>query len=361
VCPVHGDGHTYPEVGTPYDEPMTGTSMKAITYGSYGGPDVLSVSEVVRPHPADGEVSIRVQAAEACKSDTEMRSCSFSASWLSVPMRLVLGVRRPRRPILGLYFAGVIDAVGPGVEGFAVGDEVYGTTGLRLGAYGEYLVLPAKATIAPKPTSMTFAEAAALPLGASNALNGLRRAEVGAGDRVLVNGAGGAIGAYGVQIARLMGGEVTAVDAAYKESFVRSMGATTFVDYHTTDLATLGDRFDVIFDMVPSTPIRRMLDLLQPDGRYVSGNPRFTTMLRASRLPFTDDRIHTATDGESRAALTELAAMVDEGKLVGIVDRVLPMEQAAEAHRLVDTEQRLGAVVLAIGPDAQQHRAAITT
>ena len=335
--------------------------MKAITYDSYGGPEVLSVGEVERPQPADGELSIRVQAAEACKSDTEMRSCSFSASWLSVPMRLVLGVRRPRRSVLGLYFAGVVDAVGAGVDGFEVGDEVYGTTGLRLGAYGEHLVLPAKAAIAAKPSSMTFAEAAALPLGAANALNGLRRAEVGAGDRVLINGAGGVIGAYGVQIARMMGAEVTGVDAARKESFVRSMGAATFVDYQTTDPATLDDRFDVIFDMVPSTPIRRMLDLLEPDGRYVSGNPRLSTMLRASRLPFTDDRIHVATDGDTRAAFEELAAMVDAGELVGIVDRVLPMEQAAEAHRLVDTEQRLGAIVLAIGLDAERHRASTTT
>lgn len=335
--------------------------MRAITYDSYGGPEVLSISEVERPQPADDQVSIRVQAAEACKSDTEMRSCSFSASWLSVPMRLVLGVRRPRRPVLGLYFAGVIEAVGSDVTGFEVGDEVYGTTGLRLGSYGEHLVLPAKAIMAPKPTSMTFAEAAALPLGACNALNGLRRAEVGAGDKVLINGAGGVIGAYGVQIARMLGAEVTGVDAAHKESFVRSMGAATFVDYQATDVMTLDDRYDVIFDMVPSTPIRRMLALLGPDGRYVSGNPRFTTMLRASRLPLTDDRIQTATDGESRAAFTELAAMVDEGHLVGIVDRVLPMEQVAEAHRLVDAEQRLGAIVLAIGPDAEQRRASTTT
>ncbi|MCB0967187.1 MAG: NAD(P)-dependent alcohol dehydrogenase, partial [Ilumatobacter sp.] len=276
-------------------------------------------------------------------------------------MRLALGVRRPRRHVLGLYFAGVIDAVGTDVEGFEVGDEVYGTTGLRLGSYGEHLVLPAKAIIAPKPTSMTFAEAAALPLGASNALDGLRCAEVGSGDRVLVNGAGGVIGAYGVQIARMLGGEVTGVDAAYKESFVRSMGAIDFVDYRSTDVTTLDDRFDVIFDMVPSSRVSRMLDLLEPDGRYVSGNPRLSTMLRASRLPFTDERVHVATAGESRAAFAELAAMVDAGQLVGIVDRVLPMEQAAEAHRLVETEQRLGAIVLAIGPDAEQRRAAAST
>ncbi|MEZ5298822.1 MAG: NAD(P)-dependent alcohol dehydrogenase [Ilumatobacteraceae bacterium] len=262
---------------------MTEPTMRAITYHAYGGPEVLSVGEVARPQPAEGELSIRVQAAEACKSDTEMRSCTFSASWLSVPMRLVLGVRRPRRHVLGLYFAGVIDAVGPDVEGFEVGDEVYGTTGLRLGSYGEHVVLPAKATIAAKPTSMTFAEAAALPLGASNALNGLRRAGVGAGDRVLVNGAGGVIGAYGVQIARVLGAEVTGVDAAYKEVVRQIDGRHRLrrLPDHRRHHARRPLRRDPRHGAVVTGP--RMLDLLQPDGRYVSGNPRLSTMFRATR------------------------------------------------------------------------------
>jgi NADPH:quinone reductase-like Zn-dependent oxidoreductase len=336
---------------------MASTSMRAITYRTYGGPEVLSIAKLAWPEPADDQVSIRVQAAEASKSDAEMRSFTYGVKWFWVPMRLGLGVRRPRRSVLGLYFAGVVESVGPDVRGFEVGDEVYGSTGLRLGAYGECAVLPAKAVIAPKPSSMTFAEAAGVPLGAANALHFLRRAGVKAGDRVLINGAGGVIGAYGVQIARMMGGEVTGIDAGHKESFVRNMGATNFVDYQTTDATTPDSRYDVIFDMVPSTSVSRMLGLLKPGGRYAHGNPRLTTLLRAPLSRFTDKRIHVAFADENRAVLSELAAMIDAGHLSSIVDRVLPMEQASEAHRLVDTEERAGAIILAIGPDANQQRA----
>ena len=215
----------------------------------------------------------------------------------------------------------------------------------------------ARAVIAAKPTSMTFAEAAAVPLGAINALHFLRRSEVEPGDSVLIIGAGGVIGAYGVQVARMMGGEVTGVDAAHKESFVRSMGATVFVGYQTTDVTSLDNRYDVIFDMVPSTPVSKMLGLLKPGGRYAHGNPRLTTLIRARLARFTDERIHVSQAHENRAVLEELAAMIDAGELSSIVDRVLPMEQASEAHRLVDTEQRVGAIVLAIGPDANEQRA----
>ncbi len=336
---------------------MAGETMRAIIYRTYGGPEVLSVAELARPKPADGQLLIRVQAAEASKSDTEMRSFTYGVKWFWLPMRLALGVRRPRRGLLGIYFAGVVEAVGPDVRGFEAGDEVYGSAGLRLGAYAEYLVLPAKAVIAAKPSSMTFAEAAAVPLGALNALHFLRRAEVKPGDQVLINGAGGVIGAYGVQVAQMMGGEVTGVDAAHKESFVRSMGASAFLDYQTTDLTTLDSRYDVIFDMVPSTSVSQMLDLLKPGGRYANGNPRLKTLLRAPLSRFTDKRIHVAFADESRAGLEELAAMIDAGELSSIVGQVLSMEQAPEAHRLVDTEQRVGAIVLAIGPDATEQRA----
>ena len=249
---------------------MASQTMRAITYRAYGGPDVLSVAELTRPQPADDEILIRVEAAEASKSDTEMRSFRYDVKWFWLPLRLALGVRRPRRSVLGIYFSGVVEAVGPDVSDFAVGDEVYGATGLRLGAYGEFVVLPARAAIAAKPASMTFAEAAAVPLGAINALHFLRRAEVEPGDSVLINGAGGVIGAYGVQVARMMGGEVTGVDAAHKETFVRSMGATDFVDYQTTDVTSLDNRYDVIFDMVPSTPVSKILGLLKPGGRYAA-------------------------------------------------------------------------------------------
>lgn len=327
--------------------------MQAITYRRYGGPDVLSVSEVERPRVGAGELLVRVQAVEASKSDCEMRSFHYSVKWFLVPMRLFLGVRRPRRRVLGIYFAGVVDEVGDGVVGFAPGDAVFGSAGLRLGAYAEFLTVPATSPIAPKPASLTFAEAAAAVLGPVNGLHFVRQAGVRPGDRVLVNGAGGVIGAFAVQVARAMGGSVTGVDAAHKEAFVRSLGATEFVDYRERDVTALDERFDVVVDMVASSPLSKMLALLRPGGRYAHGNPRFTTLLRAPFASrFGRRRVIVRFAAETPAALGEVAAMFDAGELRPIVDRVLRMQDAPEAHRLVETEQRLGAVVLAMGERA---------
>lgn len=328
--------------------------MRAITHHRYGGPEVLAVETVDRPKPAHDRVLIRVQAAEACKSDCEMRGFDFSVKWFWLPLRLALGVRRPRRSILGLYFAGVVEEVGADVAGFTPGDAVYGSPGMRRGAYGEYLSLPADAVIAAKPMSMSFAEAAAVPLGAINALHFLRATDLTQGERILINGAGGVIGAYAVQLAAAWGAQVTAVDAGHKEAFVRELGASSFVDYQRTSVTELDERFDVIFDMVASTRVGPMLRLLGPGGRYAHGNPRVRTLLRAPFVSrFTDKRMHVAFADETPAVLTELAALADAGVIGPIVDRVLPMEEAPEAHRLVETEERVGAVVLAIGPRAE--------
>lgn len=328
--------------------------MRAITYHQYGGPEVLSVEDVPTPTCGDDQLLIRVQAAEACKSDCEMRSFEYAVKWFMIPLRLALGLRRPRRPILGLYFSGIVEQTGADVEGFSPGDAVYGSTGMRRGAYGEYVALPAKAVIAAKPATMTHAEAAAVPLGGINAQHFLERAEVQPGDSVLVNGAGGVIGAHGVQIARAMGASVTGVDAAHKEDFVRSMGASHFVDYQQRNVTELEERFDVIFDMVPDTDVSAMLDLLTPGGRYANGNPRLTTLLRAPLSRFADHKIIVAFADESRAALKQLAASIEAGEIEPIVDRILPMDSAAEAHQLVDSEERIGAIVLAIGERANE-------
>ena len=194
-----------------------------------------------------------------------------------------------------------------------------------------------------------------MPLGAFNARHFLRAAGVRPGERVLVNGAGGVIGAFGVQIAAMMGGLVTGVDAAHKEGFVRSMGAQDFVDYRTRSVTDLDARFDVIFDMVPSSSVPAMMDLLTPHGRYAHGNPRLTTLLRAPIVNRRDDRrMIVRFAPETRADLRDLAASIDAGDLGPIVDRVLPMDAAPEAHRLVDSEERLGAIVLAIGDRAHE-------
>jgi NADPH:quinone reductase-like Zn-dependent oxidoreductase len=324
--------------------------MKAVTYLRYGGPDVLQLAEVPAPVPGDQDVLIRVRAAEATKSDCELRSFRYSVKWFWLPLRLAVGIRKPRRRILGMYFAGEVVSVGGRVTRFAPGDQVYGSTELRLGAYGEYVVLPERATIGPKPRNMTFAEAAAVPLGGLNALHFMRRARIQPGEQVLINGAGGSIGAHAIQIAQSMGAQVTAVDHRIKEDLVRRLGANDFIDYTTDDVTTLGRRFDVIFDMVARSPYRRLIDMLQPGGRYLHGNPRLAVLVRSVLTTrFTDKTVTAAFASESKEALAALTEMIEAGKIQSIVDRVYPMAEVAAAHHRVETEQRLGAVVIAIG------------
>jgi NADPH:quinone reductase-like Zn-dependent oxidoreductase len=324
--------------------------MKAITYANYGSPDVLQLKELEKPVPKDDEVLIRVQAAEATKADVEMRSFRFSVMWFWLPLRIVFGVRKPKRQILGGYFSGNVESFGRDVTQFSTGDEVFGAAALRLGAYGEYLALPASYAIVDKPTNMSFAEAAAVPLGGLNALHFMRLAEVRPGDKVLVNGAGGSIGAHGVQIAKSMGAEVTAVDTTIKESMLRRMGADHFIDYTKENFAAMGRTYDVIFDMVAGSSYTACIKTLSPNGRYLSGNPRLSVMIRSVfTTRFTNKTARFAFAGETKADLLILKEMIEDGRINSIVDRVYPMEQAADAHSRVETEQRLGAVVIAIG------------
>ncbi|XVU28724.1 NAD(P)-dependent alcohol dehydrogenase [Actinoplanes sp. CA-054009] len=318
--------------------------MKAVTYTRYGGPDVLRLADVPAPVPGDREVLIRVRAAEATKSDCEFRSFRYSVKWFWLPLRIALGIVRPRRHVLGMYFAGEVVSAGARVTRFAPGDQIYGSTSLRMGAYGEFLVLPERAAIGPKPQNMTFAEAAAVPLGGLNALHFMRRARIEPGARVLINGAGGSIGAHAVQIARSMGGRVTAVDHGIKEDFVRRLGADDFVDYTTGDVTALGREFDVVFDMVAGSSL---VGLLRPGGRYLHGNPRLSMLLRSA----VDRSVTVAFASETSEALGSLTEMIEAGEIRSIVDRIHPMGEAADAHRRVETERRVGAIVIAIdGP-----------
>ncbi len=321
--------------------------MKAVVYSQYGPPDVLSVAELPTPEPAAGEVRIRVHAAEVTKADCELRGFKFAVQWFWLPLRIAMGITRPRRPVLGGYFAGVIDALGEGVTRFHVGDRVFGASAVRFGAHAEYVCLPSTYTIVPMPENLSFAEAAAVPLGALNALHFMRKANIQAGDKVLINGAGGSIGLFAVQIAKNLGAEVSAVDSGIKEDLLRRIGVDHFFDYTQTDFTRSDQTYDVIFNMVAGSSFARNVGALTPSGRYLTGNPRIADMLLSAGTNWFSGRSSTfAFAGESDAELTTLKEMLERGELRAVVDQVFAPEQAAEAHQRVETEQRLGSIVL---------------
>ncbi len=321
--------------------------MKAIVYRKYGPPEVLQFEEIEKPVPGDDEVLIKIHAAEATKADCELRSFNFAVNWFRIPLRVAMGITKPKKQVLGGYFAGVVESLGKDVSKFSQGDEVFGSTGFSFGAYGEYASLPARSTIVPKPNNMSFVEAAAVPLGGLNALHFLRKANILDGEKILINGAGGSIGTFGVQIAKSMGAEVTAVDSGIKEEMLRRIGVDHFFDYIREDFTQSGQTFDVIFDMVAGNSYSACVNSLKSGGRYLMGNPRISDMLRSvltSRI--TDKTVSFAFAGETEEELLALKDMIEAGKIKSVIDRVYSPEQAAEAHHRVETEQRLGAVVI---------------
>ena len=323
--------------------------MKAIVYKKYGAPEVLRIEEIEKPVPRDDEVLIRIHAVEATKADCELRSFNFAVKWFWLPLRVAMGMTKPKKHVLGGYFAGEVESVGRDISKFKPGDQVFGTTGLLFGAYGEYASLPASYTIVPKPHNMSFEEAAAVPLGGLNALHFLRKANIRNGEKVLINGAGGSIGTFGVQIARAMGAEVTAVDSGIKEEMLRRIGADHFFDYTKEDFTQSGQTYDVIFNMVARSSFSRCVNSLNPKGRYLMGNPRISDMIRSVLTSrFTDKTAIFVFAGETEEELLALKDMIEAGKIKSIVDKIYPPEQAAEAHHRVETEQRLGVVVISM-------------
>lgn len=321
--------------------------MKAIVYTKYGPPDVLQVKEIDKPAPRDNEILIKVHAAEATKSDCEMRSFNFQVKWFWLPLRIALGVMKPKRQILGGYFSGEVESVGHNVSKFKRGDQIFGNTQFRFGAYGEYMCLPASYTIVMKPHNVSFVEAAAIPMGGLNALHFLRKANIEKGEKVLINGAGGSIGTYAVQIAKAMGAEVTAVDSAIKEEMLRRIGADHFIDYANEDFTKSGRTYDVIFSVVANRTYSSCVKALNPKGRYLLANPRLFDMVRSVLTSrFTDKTAIFVFAMEKEEELLALKEMIEQEKIKPVVDKIYSFEKAADAHWRVDTEQRLGPVVI---------------
>jgi len=325
--------------------------VKAIVCTAYGGPDVLLLEEVEKPRPQAGEVLVRVHATTASRADCEIRRFEFPA-WIWLPIRLAFGVFKPRVRILGQEFAGEVESLGDGATAFAPGDRVYGTTGIGLGAYAEYVCVGGRrggSVVAPMPAAMRYAEAAAVPYGAMEALRFLRKGGIDAGQRVLIIGAGGSFGTYAVQLAKHAGAEVVAVDSAGKLEMLRELGADQVIDYAEQDFADGAGDFDIVFDVICQAPFGRVARLLRPGGRYVLANPKTSHFFRGLWTSLTGDTKVIFGSGAARdehlRAVTEL---VEASELRPVIDREYPFEQMAEAHRYADTEQKKGNIVIVV-------------
>ncbi len=320
--------------------------MRAAVYHEYGSPEVIQIEDIEKPTPKDHQVLVRIRASTVGTWDCEARSFSFPL-WFWLPLRMAMGIRKPRWPVLGQELAGEIESIGKDVTRFKPGDRVFASVGLGFGAHAEYACLSSKRTVAHMPQNMSYAEATSIPTGGDNALHFLRLAEVQPDERVLVNGAGGNIGVLAVQLAKHYGADVTAVDSAEKLDVLRDLGADHVIDYVASDFTRAGKTYDVIFDLVPRSSYSGAIAVLNPKGRYIVANPLFASLLRArwtNRM--SDKKVLTQFAGSKPEDLVILKNLAEAGEIRAAIDRQFPLEKAAEAHAYVDGGHRKGAVVL---------------
>ncbi len=328
--------------------------MKAIVWTKYGPPDGLQLKDVEKPTPKDHEILVKVHATTVTAGDCEMRRLELPLM-LSFPVRLYAGFLRPKRiPILGQELAGEVEEVGKSVTSFKVGDQVFGTTGFGFGAYAEYICLPekpndAQGTLAPRPTNLTYEEAAAVPTAGFEALHFLRKANIGPGHKVLIIGAGGSIGTFAIQLARYFGAEVTGVDSAEKLDMLRSIGANHVIDYAKEDYTKSGESYDLIIDVVGKGSILHRLKLLKPDGYYFLAYAGLSHILLAIWTSMTSNKkLKIKSASQKKEDLIFIKELIEMGKLKPIIDRSYPLDQAAEAHRYVETGHKKGHVVIIV-------------
>ncbi len=325
--------------------------MKAIVCTKYGPPDVLQLKDVEKPTPKDNEVLIRVHAATVTAGDCGLRSLKFPLL-LQLLARIGFGFRGPRKKILGQELAGEIEAVGKEVTRFRKGDQVFAWSGLGLGAYAEYTCLPEKGVLAIKPSTISYEEAAALPVGGLEAVYFLRRGTIQSGQKVLIHSAGGSIGTFAVQLAKYFGADVTAVDSTGKLDMLRSIGADQVIDYTQEDFTKSGQTYDVIFDVVGKSSFSRSVKLLKLNGRYLLGNPGLSQRVRGRWISRRSSK--KVIPWKARAAseyiedINFLTELIEAGKIHSVIDRCYPLEQTAEAHRYVDTGHKKGNVVITV-------------
>jgi NADPH:quinone reductase-like Zn-dependent oxidoreductase len=327
--------------------------MTALVSCEYGGPEVLQLARIARPAPGPGQVLVRVRAASVNPADWHFMR--------GVPrvMRLVSGLRKPSEIRLGSDFAGVVAEVGSGVTRFAVGDEVFG---LRRGALAEYVVVSADGTVVHKPATITFEAAAAAPLAAVTALQGLRdQGQVQRGQRVLINGASGGVGTYAVQLAKHLGAHVTGVCSTRNVAMVQSLGADRVIDYTAADVTRLPDRYDVIFDTVSNHGLGALRALLTERGRYIGiggGTPHAQVWLgplprmagMAVRSLVGSSTMGTFVASGNARDLAYLQPLLADGTLRSQIDRVVPFSQVVEAIRYLEQGRARGKVVVVMPP-----------
>ena len=318
--------------------------MKAIAWLKYGKPEVLKLEEFERPIPRSKEILIKIHASSVTTGDARLRSSKFPLGfWLLT--RLAFGLTRPRKKIPGMDFSGEVSSIGKDVNLFKEGDMVYGTAGMKLGANAEYICLDQDSAIALKPNNVTHEQAAAVVFGGLTSIHFLRDvADIKRGQKVLINGASGAVGTASIQIAKYFGAIVTGICSAANIELVESLGALNVIDYTKVDISQANQKYDVILDAVGNLSIAKTKNSLTKEGKLILINADLPTIL----FSFFQRNVFCGVSAESKETLAFLKERVEADEFYAVIDKVYSLEQIAEAHRYVDTGRKKGNVVITV-------------
>jgi len=313
--------------------------MKATVYTQYGSPEVLQLKEVAMPVPKDNEVLVRIKATAVNSGDVRMRKADPFA------VRFIFGLTKPRLNILGSVFSGEVERVGSQVTQFKAGDQVFGHTDMRFGAYAEYIAVPEDGSLALKPAGISHTEAAVIPFGGVTAWHFIKKAAIKPGQRVLVVGASGAVGSAAVQLAKSLGAQVTGVCSTSNIELVKSIGADKVIDYTKEDFTQNGQTYDVIFDSVNTISVSRSLKSLSKNGVMILSAAGMAEMLQGFWISATSGRkVLTGVISHAAADIRLLKDLVDAGKYKPVLERTYPLAQMAEAHAYVEQGHKKGNV-----------------
>ncbi|MCW5518128.1 NAD(P)-dependent alcohol dehydrogenase [Muriicola sp. Z0-33] len=323
--------------------------MKAVVCTKYGSPEVLQITEIEKPVPKDNEVLVKIHATTVTAADYRVRSFDVPASfWL--PARMALGLKKPRKPVLGMEISGKIEAVGQDVKTFKKGEEVFAATLSSFGGYAEYICIAEDGPIVIKPTVLTYEEAAAVPIGARTAFHYLKNiAEIKPGQKVLIYGASGSVGTYAVQLAKYFGAEVTGVCSNANLEMVKSLGADKVIDYTKSNFTEAFETYDIIFVTVDKCPFTACKNVLHQNGVYLNiGRPVPSLQMLWAAMTSGIKVVVGKNAPETADALFILKCIIEQGRLKPIIDRNYSLDQIVEAHRYVDKGHKKGNVVISI-------------
>jgi 2-desacetyl-2-hydroxyethyl bacteriochlorophyllide A dehydrogenase len=323
--------------------------MKAIVSTKYGAPEVLQMKEVEKPVPGENEILIKIHATSVSSGDARMRRAD------PFVIRLIFGFSKPRKSIPGVVVAGEVEAVGSSVNRFKTGEQVFGSSGMAFGAHAEYVAVPEDAVLALKPATISYEEAAAIPFGGTAAMHFLRLANIQAGQKVLVYGASGALGTIGIQLAKNLGAEVTAVCSSANFELVKSLGADKVIDYAKEDFTRNREHYDVVFDTLGKSPLGKTLKSLKKGGHVLLANAGMGTMISgAFRSSFSNKKILSGVIKETSEDMNYFKELIEDGKLKAVIDRIYTLKQISEAHTYVDKGHKKGNVVIAVSHRTQE-------